>query len=145
MDWVSDPPAERFSYARHRPQVKKENKLGPIPDDPVFGGDRWQLDRLFPYSWGVPFHGAQSARAGSGVPGNSAGVYPGDDFAGKGEDRLRESRRKGRSTSVPEKQVAHIKGMYEKDLEFTMNWYDISRSELDQVLAEGDQMGWTRN
>ena len=61
------------------------------------------------------------------------------------EDRLRESRRKGRSTSVPEKQVAHIKGMYEKDLEFTMNWYDISRSELDQVLAAGDQMGWTRN
>ena len=57
------------------------------------------------------------------------------------EQRERDFRAKGMG-EVAHKQVVHIKGMHESRQEFYAEFYDISRAELDEIIARGDRENW---
>jgi hypothetical protein len=59
--------------------------------------------------------------------------------------RLDEDRRVGRDTAHAERQLDHIQGMHDFDIDFTMKFHHISREQLDAVIAEGDEKGWPRD
>jgi hypothetical protein len=59
-------------------------------------------------------------------------------------DRLNDDRARGRDTEFAAKQIAHIQGMHETQLDLAMKFHGISRSELDAIIAEGDRRGWTQ-
>jgi hypothetical protein len=67
------------------------------------------------------------------------------DALQKAEDRRAEDQRRGRGTDFADKQISHIEKMHETQLEVTMKFYKISREELNDVLTEGDRMGWMRD
>ena len=62
----------------------------------------------------------------------------------RAEQREREFRAKGMG-EVAHKQVEHIKGMHESRQEFFADFYEISRAELDEIVARGDRENWPRD
>jgi hypothetical protein len=130
----------------------------------IFGGDpgRQARDRANP---------AQGfAIAGSGSAPQSAGSHPATrssarnergldeatrykiyakatslrDNIAQAEQREREFRAKGMG-EVAARQVEHIRGMHEDRQEFIASFYDISREELDEIVARGDRGDWPRD
>jgi hypothetical protein len=60
----------------------------------------------------------------------------------RAEDRRSDYLSRGLKVDVSEKQIEHIKKMAEKDLEFKARFYEITRAQLDEIIAEGDRNRW---
>lgn len=56
--------------------------------------------------------------------------------------RKEERRERGLNTDVSDQQIAHIRDLHEKRLEFMTRFYKISREYLDEIIAEGDRKRW---
>ena len=59
-------------------------------------------------------------------------------------ERERDFRAKGMG-DVAQQQVEHIKDMHESRQEFYADFYQISRAELDAIIARGDRENWSHN
>jgi hypothetical protein len=56
--------------------------------------------------------------------------------------RRSERRDKGLDLTVVDKQIEHIKKMHANRLDFTTRFYNITRQQLDEIIAEGDRKRW---
>jgi hypothetical protein len=63
------------------------------------------------------------------------------EFAQEQRSRIRE---KGFDTSGSDAQIARLKEMDEKHREFIARFYKISRTELEDIINEGDRKEWPR-
>ena len=54
------------------------------------------------------------------------------------EDRLA----KGLDVKVLDRQIEHLNRMHEKQLEFTAQFFKITRKQLDEIITEGDRERW---
>jgi hypothetical protein len=59
--------------------------------------------------------------------------------------RRSERKARGLDLTVVDRQKQHIERMQEKDLEFAVRFYKITREQLDEIIAEGDRKGWTKD
>ena len=62
----------------------------------------------------------------------------------RAKQRERDFRKKGMG-DVAHKQLEHIKGMHESRQEFYADFYEITRAELDAIVARGDAEKWPRD
>lgn len=63
------------------------------------------------------------------------------EFAEEQRERIREM---GHDTSGSDAQIARLREMDEKHREFIARFYKISRTELEDIINEGDRRGWPR-
>jgi len=60
------------------------------------------------------------------------------------KQRKRKVGSEGLKGEVARTQLEHIQGMHESRQDFTENFYKITRSELDEIIDEGDRKRWPR-